>query len=63
MQEVFAIQDDISRRIVDALKIKLAGEQAVRLTKRYTENTEAYQSYLKGRYYWSKRTSRICSGG
>jgi len=53
---VFAIQDDISRRIVDALKIKLAGEQAVRLTKRYTENTEAYQSYLKGRYYWARAT-------
>jgi eukaryotic-like serine/threonine-protein kinase len=55
MQDVFAIQDDISQRIVDALKIKLTGDQTVRFTKRYTENTEAYQSYLKGRYYWSKR--------
>lgn len=56
MQDVFVIQDDISQRIVDALKIKLTGDQTVHFTKRYTENTEAYQSYLKGRYYWSKRS-------
>ncbi len=63
MQDVFAIQDDISRRIVDTLKIKLTGEQTVRLTKRYTENTEAYQSYLKGRYYWSKKTDESLKKG
>jgi serine/threonine protein kinase/tetratricopeptide (TPR) repeat protein len=56
IQGVFAIQDEISQAIVSALKIKLTGEQGTQLTKRYTENTEAYQLYLKGRYYWNKRT-------
>jgi TolB-like protein/Tfp pilus assembly protein PilF len=56
MKDVFDIQDEISRAIVDALKIKLVGEAATRLVKRYTENLEAYTLYLKGRYYWNKRT-------
>jgi serine/threonine protein kinase len=56
IQDVFAIQDEISRAIVSALKINFAAEQGTQLTKRYTENTEAYQLYLKGRYYWNKRT-------
>src|SRR5262249_11235192 len=37
-------------------RLRLTGEEQKRLTKRDTENTEAYQLYLKGRYYWSKRT-------
>jgi tetratricopeptide (TPR) repeat protein len=36
--------------------LKLTGEELKRLTKRYTENTEAYQAYLKGRWFWNKRT-------
>ena len=55
VQDVFAIQADISQRIVNSLKLKLAADQTARLTKRYTTNAEAYQSYLKGRYYWGKR--------
>jgi serine/threonine protein kinase/tetratricopeptide (TPR) repeat protein len=56
IKDVFVVQDDISRAIVAALKIALTGDQGTQLTKRYTENTEAYQLYLKGRYYWNKRT-------
>ena len=51
---IFAVQDSISQRMADALTLKLTGEERKQLVKRYTENTEAYQAYLKGRFYWSK---------
>jgi TolB-like protein/Tfp pilus assembly protein PilF len=51
LDDVFQIQDEISRNIVETLKVKLvAGERAV-LTKRDTTNAEAYQLYLQGRYF------------
>jgi serine/threonine-protein kinase len=54
MEDVFIIQDEISQAIVNNLKIKLlVGEKAV-LKKRYAKNIEAYNLYLKGRYYWNK---------
>ena len=43
--------------ISDKLRLKLTGEEKKRLTKRYTQNTEAYQLYLRGRYYWNKKTA------
>lgn len=55
MKDIFDIQDEISRAIVEALKIKLVGEPTSHLAKRYTENLEAYNLYLKGRYFWNKR--------
>ncbi len=55
LEDVFAIQDDIARTIVNTLKIKLVGEPKAPLIKRYTDNLEAYQLYLKGRYFWNKR--------
>jgi len=56
MEDIFAIQDEISLAIVDKLKVKLLGEEKAALVKRYTDNLEAYSLYLKGRYHWSKRT-------
>jgi tetratricopeptide (TPR) repeat protein len=50
------VQDAISTEISDRLRVKLTAEERKQLTKRYTENTEAYQLYLKGRYYWNKKT-------
>ncbi|HSE42549.1 MAG TPA: protein kinase [Acidobacteriota bacterium] len=50
-------QEEIAREISDGLQLKLTGEEEERLKKHYTENTEAYDLYLKGRYYWNKRTS------
>jgi len=52
LDDVFAIRDEISLQIVDNLKIKLEIAETKRLVKRYTENTEAYNLYLKGRYHW-----------
>jgi len=55
LEDIFAIQDNIARTIVNTLKIKLVGEPETPLIKRYTENLEAYNLYLKGRYFWNKR--------
>jgi DNA-binding winged helix-turn-helix (wHTH) protein/tetratricopeptide (TPR) repeat protein len=54
MTEIFALQDAISNRVVQALAVELSKEDKTRLTKRHTENAEAYQLYLKGRYHWWK---------
>lgn len=56
MSDILAVQSEISREISDQLRLRLTGDQQKRITKHYTENTEAYQAYLKGRYYWNKRT-------
>jgi serine/threonine protein kinase len=56
MQDIFDVQDEITLAVVDALKVKLLGEEKVALLKRYTDNTEAYQLYLRGRFFWNKFT-------
>jgi len=55
-RDIFVVQEVIAREIARKLKLKLSREQRKRLTRRYTENSEAYQLYLRGRYYWNKRT-------
>ncbi len=54
--DVFDIQDEITMAIVGALKVKLLAGDNQAVTKRYTQNIEAYNLYLKGRYYWNKMT-------
>jgi len=54
--DLISVQEEIARKIVDKLSLRLSGADRSRLTKRYTENVEAYRSYLKGRYEWNKRT-------
>ena len=56
--DILAIQREISREITAKLRLKLSGEQKQRLEKRHTENINAYQLYLKGRYFWNKRTEQ-----
>jgi serine/threonine protein kinase/Tfp pilus assembly protein PilF len=55
MTQVFAIQSDVAQRIATELKAKLSPLEKERIEKKQTENTEAYQLYLKGRFYWNKR--------
>ena len=55
IKDVFAIQDEISLAIVDKLKVKLLKEEKDKLVKRFTDNQEAYNLYLKGRYFWNRR--------
>jgi TolB-like protein/Tfp pilus assembly protein PilF len=56
IEDTFDLWDEISLAIVDNLKIKLLGKEKAKLAKRYTENIEAYNRYVKGRYFWNKRT-------
>jgi adenylate cyclase len=53
LADIFDIQDEISLAIVDALKLKLLGSEQ-KVVMRYTDNTEAYELFLKGRYYHNK---------
>jgi eukaryotic-like serine/threonine-protein kinase len=57
LADILAVQEDIAREITDKLRLRLESEEEKRLTGHFTENPEAYQLYLKGRYYWNKRTS------
>lgn len=53
--DIFALQDELAWEISEKLRLRLSGEQKERLTKRFTENREAYEFYLKGRYAWARR--------
>ena len=55
--DILSVQEEISQQILDRLRLRLSGEEKKQLTKRYTDNSDAYHLYLKGRYYWNKRTS------
>lgn len=54
LTDIFAVQDEISCSVAENLRVILCGGQS---HKRYTDNVPAYQAYLKGRYYWNKRTA------
>jgi len=56
MSQLLETQREIAREIVENLRLKVAPNEKG-LTKHYTESNEAYQHYLKGRFYWSKRTN------
>jgi len=56
MADVFALQEDLSTEISEKLRLRLSGEEKQRLTRRYTENAEAYQLFLKGRFFWNQGT-------
>jgi len=54
-QDIFAIQDDIAQKIINALKIRLLGERETQVVQRYTNNREAYDFYMQGLYFEAKR--------
>jgi DNA-binding winged helix-turn-helix (wHTH) protein/TolB-like protein/tetratricopeptide (TPR) repeat protein len=55
-KDLFTVQDSISERVAEALTLHLTGEERKQLTKHDTEDPEAYHLYIKGRYFWNKRT-------
>jgi serine/threonine-protein kinase len=57
LSDILVVQQSISREVSEKLRLKLSGEQQEQLTKRYTDSTEAYELYLRGRYHWNKRTT------
>jgi DNA-binding winged helix-turn-helix (wHTH) protein/TolB-like protein/Flp pilus assembly protein TadD len=53
---IFELQDAVAQQIAGKLTLELTGEEKKQLAKHYTENVEAYQLYVKGRFFWSKFT-------
>lgn len=54
--DIFNVQDSISDQVATALALNLTREKRDLMVKRYTGNSEAYELYLKGRYWWNRRT-------
>ena len=64
MTDIFSLQDEIAEDIGRKLRLKLTGEDKKKLAKHYTDNAEAYQLYLKGRYFvTTKRTEKFIKKG
>lgn len=55
--DIFEVEDSISEQVARALMLELTADEHKLLRKRYTDNIDAYQLYLKGRYHWNKRTT------
>jgi len=56
LTDVFAVESEIAKTIADSLQAKLSGSEKTAISKKPTENAEAHQLYLKGRFFWNKRT-------
>ena len=56
VDDIFALQEDLSKAISDGLRLRLSNEEEQRLAKRDTENPDAQLAYFKGLYYWHKRS-------
>jgi TolB-like protein/Tfp pilus assembly protein PilF len=54
--DMFSVEDSISQQVASALMINLSGADQTRLTRPFTASNQAYQLYMKGRYFWNKRT-------
>lgn len=54
--DILALQTEISKEISDALRLRLSGLEQKRIARHYTDDAEAFQLYLRGRYCWNKRT-------
>jgi TolB-like protein/Flp pilus assembly protein TadD len=56
LTDIFAVESDIAKTIAETLQAKLTGSEKTAIAKRPTMNSEAYELYLKGRFFWNKRT-------
>ncbi|TMP94309.1 MAG: hypothetical protein E6L07_09140 [Verrucomicrobia bacterium] len=56
LTDIFGVESDIAKTIADTLQAKLTGSEKNAIAAQPTENTEAHEFYLKGRYFWNKRT-------
>ena len=54
--DIFSVESDIAKTIADTLQAKLSGSEKTAIAKKPTANPEAYELYLKGRFFWNKRT-------
>ena len=58
LTDIFAVESEIAKNIADKLQARLTGSEVKAIAARRTENAEAYQLYLKGRFFWNKRTAK-----
>jgi TolB-like protein/Tfp pilus assembly protein PilF len=58
LTDIFSVETEIAKNIADTLKAKLSGSEQNAIAAKPTENTEAYQLYLRGRFFWNKRTGQ-----
>ncbi len=56
LTDIFAVESEIAQNVAQALQAKLTGSEKSLIAKKPTENQEAYELYLKGRFFWNKRT-------
>jgi TolB-like protein/Tfp pilus assembly protein PilF len=56
LTDIFAVESNIAKTIADTLQAKLTGSEKNAMSKKPTANPEAYELYLKGRFFWNKRT-------
>jgi TolB-like protein/Tfp pilus assembly protein PilF len=57
LTDIFSVESDIAKTIADTLQAKLTGSEKIAITTKPTENPEAHELYLKGRYFWNRRTA------
>jgi eukaryotic-like serine/threonine-protein kinase len=58
LTDLISVQEEIATAVSDKLGLRPSADEQKLLTKRYTENPEAHQLYLKGQFYWNRRTSQ-----
>jgi TolB-like protein/Tfp pilus assembly protein PilF len=58
LTDIFAVESEIAKTIAETLRAKLSGSEQNAIAVRPTENTDAYQLYLRGRFFWNKRTGQ-----
>jgi serine/threonine protein kinase/Tfp pilus assembly protein PilF len=63
VSDIFALQGDLAKEMTSMLRVRLTGEDEKRMMKTSTVNPEAYQDYLKGRFWWSKATEEGVNKG
>jgi TolB-like protein/Flp pilus assembly protein TadD len=57
LTDIFKVESDIAKTIADTLQVKLSGSEKTAIAKAPTANNDAYELYLKGRFFWNKRTA------
>jgi DNA-binding winged helix-turn-helix (wHTH) protein/TolB-like protein/Tfp pilus assembly protein PilF len=60
---IFALEDEISERVAQSLRLRFSREEVKRIRRKPTDNPDAYEAYLKGRYFWNKRTEESVRRG
>jgi TolB-like protein/Tfp pilus assembly protein PilF len=57
LTDIFAVESEIAKTIADTLQAKLSGSEKIAMSKKPTQNPEAHELYLKGKFFWNKRTA------